>query len=250
MKTDVIFKLVKKNSPTLLTVVGVAGMFGMTVLAVKNTPKAADILNEYKTGETKPNKVMVLKRVAPLYLPSLLLGISSAFCIFYGHSIEAKRTAALITLYQLKEAANLEYKDMVIDTIGEEKESEVVRKIAENKAKKLSDEEVKLYSQVDMEWFYDASFGRFFPAKNEAEVDNNAVRINKMIINNGTANVQDFWDLNGVKGETTEGEKLGWHDQMDDVLELRWLPGYIDTPWGAPAKAFTYTISPIYEYDY
>lgn len=251
MKKEIILGFIKKNSPTLLTVVGVAGMFGMTVLAVKSTPKAADVLNEYKTGEKKSeDKVMLLKQMAPLYLPSLLLGMSSAFCIFYGHSLEVKRTAALLTLYQLSESARGEYRNKVIETIGEKKESEVVRKIAEDKAKKLSDEEVKIYSQVDMMWFYDASFGRFFPAKSQAEVDNNAVRINKMIQNNGSANVQDFWDLNNVKGDTTEGEKLGWHDQMDDVLELRWLPGYIDTPWGAPAKAFTYTISPIYEYDY
>lgn len=50
MKKEIILGFIKKNSPTLLTVVGVAGMFGMTVLAVKSTPKAADILNEYKPG--------------------------------------------------------------------------------------------------------------------------------------------------------------------------------------------------------
>lgn len=251
MKKEIILGFIKNNSPTILTVVGVAGLFGMTVLAVKSTPKAADILNEYKTGEKKTeDKVILLKQMAPLYLPSLLLGMSSAFCIFYGHSLEVKRTAALLTLYQLSETARSEYKSKVIETIGEKKETDIVKKIAEDRIKNTPVDDMVVQTASQGKLFYDATFGRYFRAKNESEVDNAFALINKFIIRDGDACVEDFWDIVNVQGDTTIGRELGWDNQMEDVVEARWLPGYIDTPWGEPAKAFIYSVHPIFEYGY
>ena len=251
MKKEIILGFIKKNSPTLLTVVGVAGMFGMTVLAVKSTPKAADILNEYKTGEKKTeDKVILLKQMAPLYLPSLLLGMSSAFCIFYGHSLEVKRTAALLTLYQLSETARSEYKSKVIETIGEKKETDIVKKIAEDRIKNTPVDDMVVQTASKGELFYDAVFGKYFWAKNEAEVDNAFAMVNKFIQRDGGACLEDLWDIVQMHGDTTLGRELGWDDQMDDIVEAKWLPGYIDTPIGVPAKAFVYSVNPVYEYSY
>lgn len=250
MKTDVIFRLIKKNSPTLLTVIGVAGMFGMTALAVKNTPKAADILNEYKNGETKPDKIVVLKQIAPLYFPSLLLGISSAFCIFYGHSLEAKRTAALITLYQLSETARTEYRDKVIDTIGEKKENDICKKVAEDRIKKTPIDETIVQTASNGQLFYDATFGRYFRAKNEAEVDSAFVEVQQELLDNDYCSVEFLWDILNYQGDATIGQRVGWDNRMGDKPKAKWLNGYIETPLGEPAKAFIYSVNPVYEYDY
>lgn len=113
-----------KNAPQILTGIGISGMIGSTVLAVKATPKALELLND-KREELNTDTLTFKETIATAwkpYIPAGTLCITSVACIISATTISTKRQTALATAYTLSERAFLTYKDKVIETIGEKKE--------------------------------------------------------------------------------------------------------------------------------
>lgn len=73
----------KKNTSTILTCVGAAGVIATTVMAVQATPKALTLIKEEETikgGDlTKLEKVKV---AGPTYIPAAVTGVATIACIF------------------------------------------------------------------------------------------------------------------------------------------------------------------------
>ena len=139
MSTNTLFKatkrFVKNHTPEILTGIGTAGMIFTTVLAVKATPKALKLLEEKKKElhKEKLNAVEVVKTTWKCYLPAAGTCLASAACIIGSNSVHMKRHAALAAAYKLSETALTEYRDKVIETVGEKKEKEVREAIAKDK---------------------------------------------------------------------------------------------------------------------
>lgn len=133
-------EFLKVKSPTILSVAGVLGMTASTVMAVKATPKAIDILSKKEeekgselTGEEK------VKAAWKLYVPSLAIGTMSAAFIFTSTGIYSKRMAKLSNEYttlaahaEVTRMALRGYRDKVIEVVGEEKEAEIRQEVAKN----------------------------------------------------------------------------------------------------------------------
>lgn len=116
----------KKHSPEILTGLGIAGMVTTTVMAVQATPKALDIMAEIKENhlendDKKAYAKDIITKVAPIYIPSAVIGILSISCIICASSVNVKRNAALATAYSISESALREYRGKVVETIGEKK---------------------------------------------------------------------------------------------------------------------------------
>lgn len=116
-----------KHSPEIALGAGIA--FGVTtvVLAVKSTPKALMLLEERKLDlktEELP-KVEVIKTAGPCYIPAFITGSLSIMCLIGGNTVQARRNAALTTAYTLTTATLKEYRNKVVETIGEKKETAV-----------------------------------------------------------------------------------------------------------------------------
>ena len=129
-----IFKDVKveiiKKSPALLVGLGLSGMILTTVMAVKATPKALDILVDVKEkhkddDDKKALAKDIVCKVVPVYVPAAIVGIVSSGCIIGASAINFRRNAALATAYTLSENALREYQSKVIDTIGPRKEKAI-----------------------------------------------------------------------------------------------------------------------------
>ena len=75
------------------------------------------------------SKVDIIKTTWKCYIPTTILGSVSIACIIASSSINAKRYAALGSLYSVAESSLKEYKDKVKETIGEKKEQAIERKI-------------------------------------------------------------------------------------------------------------------------
>lgn len=120
---------IKEKSPEILVGVGLAGMLTSTVLAVKATPKAVDILREEEERHEELGEdfttVDKIKKTWKLYLPAAVGYCSSAACIIAATSTQARRHAILAGAYKLSESAFIEYKNKVVETVGEEKEKEI-----------------------------------------------------------------------------------------------------------------------------
>ena len=116
-----------KYSPQILTGIGVAGMITTVVLAVKATPKALELIED-KKEELDAGKLTVVDTVKVAwkpYIPAAITGVLSTICIVGGNAVGTRRTAALAAAYKISETALHEYKDAIVETVGEEKAKEV-----------------------------------------------------------------------------------------------------------------------------
>lgn len=141
-----LFKNVKmvlsKHSPEILTGLGIAGMITTTILAVSATPKALDLIAEAEdkkidNGHNEAlTKVEVVKAAWKPYIPAAITCITSITCLIGASSVHSKRNAALATAYNLSTTALAEYKQKVIETVGEKKEQTIRGKVAEERIQK------------------------------------------------------------------------------------------------------------------
>ena len=130
--------VLERHAPEILTGIGVAGMVTTTILAVKATPKACLLINDRK-DELEVEKLSateLVKTTWKCYIPAAVTCGASIACLVGASSVNCKRNAVLATAYKLSEAALSEYKDAVIETIGEKKEQSVRDKVAEERLKK------------------------------------------------------------------------------------------------------------------
>lgn len=154
----------KKHSPEILVVAGIAGTVVSAVLACKATTKVAEILDEtkgtldtihegmetgaingqeYTTEDGKKNTVVVYAqtgmKLAKLYAPAIILGTLSITSILASNNILRKRNVALGAAYAAIDKSFKEYRGRVIERFGEQVDTELKYGI---KAKKFEEIEV------------------------------------------------------------------------------------------------------------
>ena len=132
---------VSKHSPEILTGLGIAGMVMTTVLAVRATPKALELIKEKKDEleieqEEKLPAVETVKATWKCYVPAVVTGATSVACLIGASSVNLRRNAALTAAYNLSTTALAEYKEKVIETVGVKKERDIRDKVSEERIKK------------------------------------------------------------------------------------------------------------------
>lgn len=154
----------KKHSPEILVVAGIAGTVVSAVLACKATTKVAEILDEtkgtldtihegmetgaingqeYTTEDGKKDTVVVYAqtgmKLAKLYAPAIILGTLSITSILASNNILRKRNVALGAAYAAIDKSFKEYRGRVIERFGEQVDTELKYGI---KAKEFEEIEV------------------------------------------------------------------------------------------------------------
>lgn len=238
-------KFVARRSPEILTGVGIAGMLTTTVLAVKATPKAIDAcesLRNEQGGEL--TKLDCVKAAWKYYIPAAVTGATSIACLIGANSVNAKRNAALATAYKLSETAFIEYKDKVVETIGEKKEQTVRDEVVKDRIKRnpVSSNEVYITSKGNT-LFYDSLSGRYFETDIEY-VKKVVNEINRRILNEMYISLNEFYTELGLH-ETKMGDELGWNID-DGMLDIHFSPQMSDDD--RPCLAIDYSVAPKYDY--
>lgn len=110
MKTTNLMKKLKNSSPTILTCIGAIGVVATTVMAVKATPKALAIIEQAKEekGENL-TKLEVVNVAGPLYIPTVITGVSTIACIFGANILNKRSQAAIMSAYALVDNSYKEY---------------------------------------------------------------------------------------------------------------------------------------------
>lgn len=194
----------KRNSSTILTYVGAAGVIGTTITAIQATPKAMLILEQME--EEKGDELTNLEKIqvaVPVYIPTIILGASTLACIFGANVLNKRSQASVASAYALLSSSYKEYRDKVLDLYGEEAESLVVEKIAQDNYDKETAPE-----DDGGELFYDDYSKRYFRSTVE-KVQRAEYEINRDLIMQDYATINDFYkylDLPPIDG----GDKLGW----------------------------------------
>lgn len=240
-------KFASKRSPEILTGIGIAGMITTTILAVRATPKALELIEEQKEEESvdELSSFEVVKVAWKPYIPAMVTCVVSTACLIGASSVNTKRNAALATAYKLSETALTEYREKVIETIGEKKERIVRDKVAEERVKKnpVSKNEV-IVTGNGKTLCFDPISGRYFMCSIEtikrAEND-----LNKQMLHDisGYVSLNEFYDELELD-HTSVGDDLGWN--TDQLIDINFSSQLNDN--GEPSVVLDYLVAPKYDY--
>lgn len=240
----------RKHSPEILTGLGIAGMITTTIMAVKATPKALDLMAEVKANheedtDRKEFAKDVLMKVAPVYIPATLTCITSASCLIWANATHLRRNAALATAYHLSESALKTYQEKVVETFGQKKEEAVRSAIAKDKIDRdpIGDREVIIVGNGDT-LCYDTLSGRYFKSDIE-KLKRAENELNRQMRNDDYVSLNDFYDAIGLSF-TKIGSQLGWHIDKG-FIELEFSAQLTDE--GKPCLVLDYQVAPYYHYD-
>ena len=239
---------VTKHSPEILTGIGIAGMVTTAILAVKATPTALNLIAEAKDendnyGDGEPlTKIEIVKVAWKPYIPAVVTCIVSISCLIGASSVNFRRNAALATAYKLSEAALTEYKDAVIETIGEKKEQSVKEKISKNRIEKnpVSNNTIYVTGNGDT-LFLEPISGRYFYSDIE-QVRSIINTLNEIMYSDpfGRILLSDFYDAIGLK-QTDISDDIGWNIENGSI-KVEFHPAMSDK--GKPCLALYYETAP------
>lgn len=239
--------VVSKHSPEILTGIGIAGMVTTTVLAVRATPKALMLISDaaYEKDEAHLTAVEKTKACWKCYIPAAVTGVSSVACLIGACSVSARRTAALAAAYQISETALTEYKDKVIETIGEKKEQAVRDKIAEDRVKNTpaSRSEVIITDKGNTLCF-DSLSARYFKSDID-RIKRAENELNKRMLHDitGYVSLNEFYDELGLD-TIPIGDDLGWN--VEKLIDIGFSSQLNDN--GEPSIVLDYLVAPKYDY--
>ena len=217
----------RRNSSTILTVVGAVGVVATSVTAVQATPKALMLLeNAKKEKGEELTKFEVVRIAGPAYIPSVAIGASTLACIFGANVLNKKKQAALVSAYALADNTYKEYRDKVRELLGEETDDRIISEIAKDKR----DEEISAYTpglgslpgSGEKCLFYEQHRGKYFEATMN-DVLNAEYHLNRNFALRGCAALNEFYEFLGLE-QTDFGDVLGWSAYKLAVdYDSRWI---------------------------
>lgn len=242
-----------KRSPEILIGLGIAGMLTTTVLAVKATPKALQLIEirkeELDVDSLTP--VETVKTAWKCYVPAAITGVASVACVIGSNSVNARRNAALATAYKLSETAFTEYRDKVVETFGDKKERVVRDKISEEQIKNnpVTKSEV-IVTGKGQTLCFDPLSSRYFYSSIE-KINRAANKLNHEINTNPFdtgVTVNDFYDEIGLSGTIT-GDGLGWnlHTGLIEIYPSAQMVEEGEEHEGEPCIVLNFTNPPQYD---
>lgn len=243
-----------KHSPEILTGLGIAGMLTTTVLAVKATPKALQLMEEVKDEKNvdELTPVETVKATWKCYIPTAVMGTVSIACVVGGTSVSLRRGAAFAAAYELSKTALEDYSDQVLEAVGEKKERDIREKVAEKKASETpmtntgniiipNDCTTRFMAPITRQRFY-STMERVRKAVNDTNV---RLRDSEYI------SLNDFYDnLSDASSTAVEhcemGYDIGWNLDCREV-EMDYH-AIIDND-GAPTIVLECQVAPKYNFD-
>lgn len=245
----------KKHSPEILVAAGVTGTVVSTVMACKATTKAGAILEETKQQMEQINEVaetvdaskyseedkrkdtaiiytQTALKFAKLYGPSIAVGALSISAILFGHKILKKRNIALAAAYKAVDTGFKQYRDRVIEALGEDidkefkygvKAKEIEKKVVDEKGKeKTVKETVNVVDPNNISefavifdcgndgWDKDPQISKYFLLQQQNYANDKLKARGYLFLN-------EVYEMLGFQ-KTKAGQVVGWvYDEKDPI---------------------------------
>lgn len=195
----------KRNSSTILTCIGAAGVIATTVTAIKATPKAVKLIESAKEEKGEDlTKLEVVKIAGPAYVPTVVLGVSTLACIFGANMLNRRAQGSLMSAYALVDSAYKDYKNKVDEIYGEDAGSQVRAGIAKDKYEQQSIDDLEDGKQL----YYDFYSGRYFEAT-PYEVKQAEYNLNRALMLDDCAYLNEWYTFLGIE-PLEHGLDFGW----------------------------------------
>jgi len=225
----------KQSSPAILTCLGAIGVVATSVLAVKATPKACQLLeNEryersYKTDEYSQyyQDLMPLEVVQltwKCYIPAALVGLSTIACIFGANVLNKRNQASLVSAYAMLSESYQQYKGAANTVYGEDADSKIKAQMAKDiyvSANGYSVYSADMDPESERILCYDLYSKRYFTST-MAAVLNAQYHVNRNLCLRGDTTVNEFYEFLGID-EIDCGDKIGW--SIEELMDggIMWL---------------------------
>jgi len=217
-------RTISNNSPTILSGIAVTTSIVTAVLAAKASFSASDDIREEivnrELSMVDPPEMTVREKVElvwPYFVPAAVTGTATVVCIIAANRIGSRRAAAMAAAYAMSREAFAEYKDKVVEKLGEAKEQKVRDEIAQDQVNRNPMNKELYITETGSVMCYDSITGRYFTSSVEAMRQAENV-INRQIIHDMSASASDFYSLIGLPTTPYSGE-VGWNN--DVPLELK-----------------------------
>jgi len=212
-------RTINRNSPSILTGLGIAGFATSIVLAVQATPKAMELVEEAKfqegnfADERGYELIFGSKEIAlaawKAYIPTAGMALLATTSILMANRINLRRNAALASLYAIAESGLRDYQREVVKTIGEKKEEKLRGEVAQQK---LTDHPVDEHQIVLTDCgnmlCYETLSGRYFKSDIETlrQIQND---FNARLLVEMTLTLNELYSDMGLNNIDL-GDKAGW----------------------------------------
>lgn len=235
----------KANSPVILTAMAVTGVATTAVLAAKGHHKAQiDIMH----AESEHGRDLDLTEKARLtwqyYLPPLTVGLTTMACVIGANTVHSKREAALMSAFTLSERAFADYREKVVERMGEAKEARVREDVVQDTLDKNppTPSQIIVTGKGDV-LCMDSYTGRYFRSTH-SNIQKAVNELNAQIINDNYASQNDFNYLLGLP-RSKFGDEYGW--STDRLLDLTITGGLSED--SEPCLVLNYNVHPNRGYD-
>ena len=230
----------EKNAPTILMLVGAGGSVTAMIMAIRETPKAHELLLKKKQEKKElaedrgevPEEITLKEEAGiffKVYWPALLTEAGAIACFLVANKIHLRRGAALAALYRASEETFRLYQDKVRDRIGEKEEHEVHRAVVKNQIEDAFAQDTHTIFETGHgnQLFIDLWSKRIFRSNLE-DIRHAQNSFNKRLLNEGDCSLNDWYDEIGLD-DTCAGERLGWCcDSLADQVEIKYEAYLLD----------------------
>lgn len=240
-------KFASDNSPAILTGLGVVGALTTAYLTGKASFKAAQLIREEEKGGTAGDPRQRFKErfnlTWKLYIPAASSAVTTVAFIIVANRIGSRRATALAAAYAISERAYDEYREKIVEKLGERKELAARDEIAQDRVmRNPPPEDMVLLEDGLSVLCCDLFSGRYLMSDMEtirrAEND-----VNFQVNNDYYASLSDFYDAIGLP-HTSMSDDFGWNS--DKLLDLEFSTTL--TPSGKPCLTFDFKVMPIRGY--
>jgi hypothetical protein len=264
LKLNILAKQAKQaiadNSPAILTALGVTGTLTVAYMTGKASFKAAEIIRDAEDKDCRGNEMCVnghlseglpcpkdssmdtwdkVDLVWKQYVPAAGICAMTVASIVGANHISTRRVAAFASAYSFAEKGFAQYKEKVLEKVGEKKEGEIRDEVAKQQLKDHPTHKTPIIITGKGEHLcFDAHSGRYF--QSDIEKVRSAVNdINFQVLNDDSASLSDYWNLVGLDS-TSGSDDLGW--RTEKKLECHYTSEL--TKEGTPCLVITFLTQP------
>lgn len=227
-------KFVVKNSPTILTAVGVVGTLTTAVLTGKAAYSSAHLVFAQPRVLDRREKVELVWKE---FIPPAVVGAVTLTAIIGANRIGTRRAAAVAAAFKISEKMAEEYRQKVIQHMGAHKEEMVRSEVARDRVQRADGVETIILNDDEI-IFYDSWSARAFKSTRQ-RVESAVNQINHQILQNWSMSLTEFYDLLGLE-KTAVSDDFGWN--TDEILDIYYTSCLLKD--GKPACEIRYNTVP------
>lgn len=219
----------KRAAPTIWTCIGAIGVVATTIMAVKETPKAVELIKaDSRTNhDGDPYAYTKLEAVQSgwqCYIPAALVGLSTITCIFGANVLNKRNQASLVSAYSLLNQSYQRYRKAANTVYGEDADAQIKAQAAKDiyvSADGYSTYSPDLDKASEKVLFHDVYSQRYFTST-MASVLNAQYHLNRNLQLRGEVSINEFYEFLGID-KIESGDLVGW--SMDNLIEggIMWL---------------------------